>query len=262
MSTNANNRITERPLVVKLGGGALAGSALEDLREICAAGRPVVLMHGGGNRLTAMLEALQIPTRFHEGLRVTDERAMAVAEMVFAGEVNKPLVRGLNELSVPAVGISGTDGPTLHVIPIPGLGRVGEVERVDGRLIHTLLGGGYVPTVAPLGLGPEGAYNVNADTAAGALAGALGAEHLFLLTDVEGLLADGAVVNGIGPADCERYIRDGLAVKGMIPKLRAAAGAARRGVRVRILNGNTPGTLTEALAGEQVGTLVSEGMVA
>jgi acetylglutamate kinase len=251
-----------KPIVVKIGGGTLAGSALEDLKSVVSGGTPVVLMHGGGNRLTRMLDALEIPTRFHEGLRVTDEQTIEVAEMVFAGQVNKSLVRELNELGVPAVGISGTDGPTLHVSPIPELGRVGKVERVDARLIRTLLGGGFVPAVAPLGLGPEGAYNVNADSAAAAIAGELAAEQLFLLTDVDGLLRDGEVIAGINAEECEHYVRDGLAVKGMIPKLRAASGAARRGVRVRILNGNKPGAIERALAGEQVGTLVTERVVA
>lgn len=252
-----------KPVVVKIGGGALEGGALEDVRELVSGDnqRPVVLVHGGGNRLTQMLEALEIESRFLEGLRVTDEAALEVAEMVYAGHVNKTLARGLNALGIPAVGVSGTDGPTLHVSPIAGLGRVGKVERVEPALIEALWAGGFVPAVAPLGLGPEGAYNVNADDAAAALAVGLGAGHLFLLTDVDGLLAGGELVSSLDPQECEDYVERGLAVGGMVPKLRTAAEAARGGVEARVVNGERRGVLLEALAGEKVGTLVSEGAV-
>src|SRR5919112_370076 len=148
-----------KPVVIKLGGGALAGGALEDLPGILGSGREIALAHGGGLQLTRMLDALGIPTRFREGLRVTDSETLEIAEMVFAG----------------------SDGPTLLVEPIPELGRVGEVRLVEPDLIHALWAGGFVPVVAPLGLGPGGPYNVNAHAAAAALAFGLGAEHLFLL---------------------------------------------------------------------------------
>jgi acetylglutamate kinase len=251
-----------RPVVVKVGGGALAGGALEDLPEVFEAGRRVALVHGGGHRLTRMLDALGISTRFHEGLRVTDAETLEVAEMVFAGSVNKALARELGALGIPAAGISGTDGPTLLVEPVAGLGRVGEVTRVKPGLVHAIWAGGFVPVVAPLGLGPEGAYNVNADAAAAALAVALGAGHLLLLTDVDGLLKDGSPVGSLAPDECEGYVASGLAAGGMVPKLRAAAKAARSGVEARIINGNRKGALVGAIAGEKVGTLVSEGVIA
>lgn len=251
-----------KPIVVKIGGGALAGGALEDLPEILAGDTPVALVHGGGNQLTRMLDALSIQSRFHEGLRVTDEEALEVAEMVYAGGVNKTLVRELNALGVPAVGISGTDGSLLNVEPVPELGRVGEVVKINPGLVQTLWDGGFVPVIAPLGLGPEGAYNVNADSAAAALAAGIKAEHLFLLTDVDGLLKDGEPVAEISPEECEGYVGNGLAAGGMVPKLRSAAEAARAGVEARIVNGNKKGTLLDALAGENVGTLISEGVVA
>ena len=253
-----------RPAVVKIGGNALAGGALDDLSGLLAADppTPVALVHGGGKQLTRMLEALRIPTEFREGLRVTHEATMAVAEMVFAGEVNKALVRELYALGIPAVGVSGTDGPTLLVEPIPGLGRVGNVTRVDGHLVETLWSGGFVPVVAPVGLGPEGAYNVNADSAAAALAVGLGAGHLFFLTDVDGLLISGDAVATLAPEECEGYVRRGLAVGGMVPKLRAAAEAARGGVEARIVNGNKKGSLAGAMAGERIGTLIAEGVAA
>ena len=251
-----------RPVVVKVGGGALAGGALEDLPEVFESGRRVALVHGGGPRLTRMLDALGFATRFREGLRVTDADTLEVAEMVFAGSVNKALARELSTLGIPAAGISGTDGPTLLVEPVAGLGRVGEVTRVKPGLVHAIWAGGFVPVVAPLGLGPEGAYNVNADAAAAALAVALGAAHLLLLTDVDGLLKDGSPVGFLAPDECEDYVASGLAAGGMVPKLRAAAEAAWGGVEARIINGSRKGTLVGALAGEKVGTLVSEGVVA
>jgi acetylglutamate kinase len=251
-----------KPVVIKVGGGTLMGGALEDLPGILSSGREIALVHGGGLQLTRMLDALGLPTRFHEGLRVTDPETLEVAEMVFAGSVNKALARELNAMGVPAAGISGTDGPTLLVEPVPELGRVGEVKRVEPDLINALWAGGFVPVVAPLGLGPEGAYNVNADAAAAALAVGLGAEHLFLLTDVDGLLKDGAPVGSLAPDECEEYVASGLAAGGMVPKLRAAAEAARGGVSARIINGNREGALAAALAGEEVGTLISEGVVA
>jgi acetylglutamate kinase len=251
-----------KPVVIKVGGGTLAGGALEDLTGLLGSGREIALVHGGGPQLTRMLDALGLPTRFHEGLRVTDAETLEVAEMVFAGSVNKALARELNAMGVPAAGISGTDGPTLLVEPVPELGRVGEVKRVEPDLINALWAGGFVPVVAPLGLGPEGAYNVNAGAAAPALAVGLGAEHLFLLTDVDGLLKDGAPVGSLAPDECEEYVASGLAAGGMVPKLRAAAEAARGGVGARIINGNREGALAAALAGDEVGTLISEGVVA
>ncbi|MGF1471090.1 MAG: acetylglutamate kinase [Rubrobacteraceae bacterium] len=251
-----------KPLVAKVGGGTLAGGALEDLPEILAGGTPVALVHGGGPQLTRMLDALGITTRWHEGLRVTDEATLEVAEMVYAGTVNKALVRDLGGRGIPAAGISGTDGPTLLVNPVPGLGRVGEVREVQPALIEALWEGGFVPVLAPLGLGPEGTYNVNADVAAAALAVGLGAGHLFLMTDVDGLLKDGEPVPEITPGECEGYVAEGLAAGGMIPKLRTAARAARGGVAAHIVNGNKKGTLLAAMAGKQVGTLISEGAVA
>jgi acetylglutamate kinase len=251
-----------KPVVIKLGGGTLAGGALEDLPDLLSAGHRVVIVHGGGLQLTRMLNALHIPTRFHAGLRVTDEETIAVAENVFAGGVNKNLVRGLGDLGVQAAGISGTDGPTLLVEPIPDLGRVGKVLEVRLHLIETLWTGGFVPVVAPLGLGPEGVYNVNADSAAAALAVGLGAGHLFVLTDVDGLLEEGETVEALDSDGCEAYVESGLAAGGMVPKLRAAAEAARGGVEARILNGNRKGALEAAVAGERVGTLISEGVAA
>jgi acetylglutamate kinase len=251
-----------KPVVIKVGGGAIAGGALEDLPGLVSAGHRVAVVHGGGLQLTRMLDSLRIPTRFHEGLRVTDEETIEVAENVFAGGVNKSLVRGMGALGVRAAGISGTDGPTLMVEPVQDLGRVGEVVRVEPRLIETLWGGGFIPVVAPLGLGPAGAYNVNADSAAAALAVGLGAGHLLVLTDVDGLLEGGETVEMILPDRCEAYVENGLAAGGMVPKLRAAAEAARGGVEARILNGNKKGALAAAVAGERVGTLISEGVAA
>ena len=243
--------LSTKPVIVKIGGSALAGGALEDLSSLLAndAPIPVALVHGGGAQLTRMLAALGIPTEFREGLRVTNEETMTVAEMVFVGQVNKALVRELRAMGVPAVGISGTDGPTLYVEPVPDLGRVGSVTRVESHLVQTLWAGGFVPVIAPVGWGPEGAYNVNADSAAAALAVGLGAGHLFFLTDVDGLLDGEEAVAALAPGECEEYVEK-------------AAEAARHGVNVRIVNGNKQGSLVRAIAGEAIGTLISEGVAA
>ncbi|MDQ4128546.1 MAG: acetylglutamate kinase [Actinomycetota bacterium] len=259
---SASSNVEAKPVVVKVGGGALAGGALEDLTGLLSGGRRVVLVHGGGQQLSRMLDALGLQSRFHEGLRVTDEATLEVAEMVFAGTVNKSLARELNDLGVPAAGISGTDGPTLLVEPVAELGRVGSATGIESGLIEALWRGGFVPVVAPLGLGPEGAYNVNADSAAAALAVGLGAGHLFLLTDVDGLLEGGETVAALTTEECEAYVKCGLAAGGMVPKLRAAAEAACGGVEARIVNGNTKGALVAAIAGEPVGTLITEGVTA
>lgn len=248
-------------IVVKIGGGALAGGALEDIPVILDSGISVILVHGGGSSLTRMLDSLGIESEFKDGLRVTSEEAVGVAEMVFAGRVNKSLVRELNALNVPAVGVSGTDGPTLYVEPIEGLGMVGEVVRVETKLIEALAAGGFVPTIAPLGIGADDSYsepfNVNADYAAAAIADALGASDLFLMTDVDGFLSGGEVVSHLSCDEAESYISDGSAAGGMAPKLRSALKASVGGVAARIINGNTKGALTAALAGEEIGTLIT-----
>jgi acetylglutamate kinase len=250
-----------KPVVVKVGGGTLAGGALADLPRLVGRGAPVALVHGGGAQLTRMLDALGIRSAFREGLRVTSPEAMEVAEMVFCS-LGKALVRQLQSRGVAAAGISGTDGPTLLIEPVPHLGRVGEVREVRPHLVRALWEGGFVPVIAPLGLGPEGAYNVNADSAAASLAAGLGAGTLLLLTDVDGLLEGGRVVSDLTPSECEERIADGTAAGGMVPKLRAAAAAARAGVEARIVNGGREGMLLEAVSGAEAGTLVSEGDVA
>jgi acetylglutamate kinase len=222
-----------RPAVVKIGGTALAGGALDDLSGLLAADppTPVALVHGGGKQLTRMLEALRIPTEFREGLRVTDEATMAVAEMVFAGEVNKALVRELYALGIPAVGVSGTDGPTLLVEPIPCLGRVGNVTRVDGHLVETLWSGGSCPSW-PGGAGTRGGVQRQRRLGGGGRSRWASARGTCsFLTDVDGLLVSGDAVAALAPEECEGYVERGLAVGGMVPKLRAAAEAARGGVR-------------------------------
>lgn len=247
-----------RPVVIKVGGASVSGGGLEDLPAVVERGHPVVVVHGGGGRLSGMLEALGIPSEFRDGLRVTSEAAVEVAEMVFSGGVNKALAQSLQRIGVRAAGISGTDGPTLRVSPMDNLGRVGEVERVEPALVETLWDGGFVPVVAPLGSGPEGTYNVNADAAAGALAAGLGAEHLFLLTDVDGLQKDGELVESLSLAECEAYVEEGIAVGGMVPKLGAAMEAVRAGVEVRIVNGNKKSMLLESVEGKQAGTLITK----
>lgn len=223
-------------VVVKCGGSVLDdgawGTLAEDLALLQRAGVRPVLVHGGGPAIDRALRARGVAPRFVDGLRVTDEATMAVVEAVLAGEVNVQLVATLQAAGAAAVGVTGRDGGLLRVRPrAPELGFVGEVERVDPALLQHLVAGGWLPVVAPLGIGPEGAsYNLNADTAAAALAVALGAAKLVVLTDVPGVLVDGARVSELTPAEAEVLIQRGVVRGGMVPKLRACLRAVGGGV--------------------------------
>ena len=217
--------------VVKLGGNA-SREMLAGLAEL----QPLVLVHGGGAQMTRMLERLNVPTRFHEGQRVTDEATLEVAEMVLAGRVNKELAAQLQALGVKAVGVCGSDGGMLKTeVTRPELGLVGLELDVDPSLLQTLLNAGYLPVVAPLGLGADGQrYNVNADVSAAAIAKALKADRLILLTDVDGVKADGETLAELTPDQARALVAQGTAANGMMVKLEAAMTAADAGVRVQI----------------------------
>jgi len=223
-------------VVVKCGGSVLedgaTGTLAEDLALLHRAGVRPVLVHGGGPAIDRALRTQGVAPRFLDGLRVTDAATMAVVEAVLAGDVNPRLVAALQAAGAPAVGLTGRDGGLLRVRPrAPQLGYVGEVERVEPRLLRQLLEGGWLPVVAPLGVGPEGAsYNLNADTAAAALAVGLGAAKLVVLTDVPGVLRAGERVSELTPAEAEALIQQGVVRGGMIPKLRACLRAVADGV--------------------------------
>lgn len=206
-------------------------------------GEPTVLVHGGGPALDQMQRRLGLHPRKVDGLRVTQSDDLEAALMVLAGSTNKRLTAALAHHGLPAVGLSGIDGGliTCHKLDRGGadLGWVGEVESVEPSLLNGLVQAGFLPVVSPLSAGKDGAiYNINADEVAGALAGALGATSLDMVSDVPGVIIDGRLVRRADLADIDAWLASGQADGGMIPKLRAAAHALSHGVpRVSILNG-------------------------
>jgi acetylglutamate kinase len=227
-----------RPWVVKLGGRLCEDPrARAGLAEACAAlGEPLVLVHGGGAQVSRMQQALGLEPRFVEGRRITSAEDLEVVEMALSGAVNQTLVRELVAAGRRAVGVSGCDAGLVRCELQPGLGLVGMPAHVEPRLLEMLLAAGYTPVVSPVSLGPDGgAVNVNADEVACALAVALGAERLLLLSDVDGVRVEGEWRLELRGQDVERLIESGQVTHGMVPKLRAAAVATSRGVgEVRI----------------------------
>jgi len=223
--------------VVKIGGRLCEErDSREDLaRAFAAFDRPLVVVHGGGEAVTRLQNALGVESTFVEGRRVTSPEDMALVEMVL-GVVNGDLVRAVQAAGRPALGLSGCDGELMHCEPVAGLGRVGKPVRVDPRVLDMVMAAGYMPIVSPVSLGPHGEpLNVNADEAACALAAALGAERLLLLSDVEGVRVDTTWQEEIAGDAIEHLVATGEVTGGMIPKLRAAAAATAHGVdEVRI----------------------------
>ena len=215
-------------LVVKLGGTTIAEQS-QVLAEVAAVARrrPVVLVHGGGKRITEWLERLGVPSKFEGGLRVTDAQSLEVAAAVLRGVVNSELVSGLRDLGVDAVGLSGVDGGLLIAERIPHLGLVASVVGLRRDLLDAILVGGQVPVVAPLARDADGIVcNVNADDAAAGIAAGLGARQLVLLTDVDGVRdADGRRLDALTVGEAEALIASGVIAGGMVPKVRAALGA-------------------------------------
>ena len=250
-------------LVVKLGGTTLADQA-QVLREVAAVARrrPVVVVHGGGKRLTDWLDRLGVPSRFEGGLRVTDEPALEVATAVLRGVVNGELVAALRALGTDAVGLSGVDGGILVAERVPGLGLVAHVVGVRRDLLDAILVGGGVPVVAPLALDESGTVcNVNADDAAAGLAAGLGARQLVFLTDVDGVRGpDGRRIDSLTVAETEALISDGTVAGGMVPKVRAALAALSWGDGEAIIaDAAAPGALERALGDRSFGTRIVAG---
>lgn len=229
-------------IVVKLGGSLLENPELrqEALAAIASAwksGVSLVVVHGGGKRIDTLLRQLGMPKMTHRGLRITDTPTLEVVVATLAGTVNKLIVSELTALGVSAAGISGADGETISATlhpPVDGvdLGHVGTVRTAHSTLIEGISGSGFLPVVASLGIGPDGALlNVNADSAASALAIALRAEALVFLTDVDGVRdADGAVMPVITPASVESLLANAVVTGGMEPKLRASVEAIAAGI--------------------------------
>ena len=253
-------------VVIKYGGHAMDKPELctafaTDLAQLSAQDMGFVVVHGGGPQISALLKRLNIESRFENGLRVTDEATMAAVEMVLCGQVNKAVVASFAAHGARAAGISGRDGNLLRaVVKNPSLGLVGEVEAVDPALILCLLQGDFVPVVAPVANGPDGqALNINADTAAGALAGALAADYFVLISDVPGVLdAEGRLITSLTRAEIEKLRAEGVITGGMIPKVESCLHALDAGCqRALILDGRSPSSLRRYLLDDApLGTVV------
>lgn len=256
-----------RTVVIKFGGHAMDKEALcaafaEDLAFLSAEGTRCVVVHGGGPQISALLERLHIESRFENGLRVTDEATMQAVEMVLCGQVNKDVVRRFAAHGVRAAGISGRDGGLLLAsVRQPALGRVGEVDKVDPALVECLLAGGFVPVVAPVASDAAGQpLNINADTAAGALAGALHADYFVLISDVPGVLdGEKRLIPTLDRARSQSLMDEGVICGGMIPKVGSCLHALDAGCRrALILDGREPGSLRRYLYEDApLGTVVT-----
>jgi len=253
-------------LVVKLGG-----TTIEDQRHVLdevaavARRRPVVLVHGGGKRITEWLDRLGVKSTFEGGLRVTDAAALEVAAAVLRGVVNSELVSTLRDVGVDAVGLSGVDGGLLIAERVPNLGLVAHVVGLRRDLIDAILVGGQVPVVAPLARDEQGIVcNVNADDAAAGIAAGLGARQLVLLTDVDGIRdANGARLDSITADEAEALIARGVIEGGMVPKVRAALLALTwPGSEAVIADSSAPGALERSLNDPSFGTRVTAGRAA
>jgi acetylglutamate kinase len=272
-------RYAGKTFVVKYGGHAMGDAALArdfaaDIVLLKAVGINPVVVHGGGPQIGAMLKRVGVESSFVDGLRVTTKETAEIAEMVLSGAINKELVGWINAAGGKAVGISGKDGGFVHAVKVTrtkkdpdsnieqvvDLGFVGEPDRVDRTIIDTISAAGMIPVVAPIGVGDDGhTYNINADTMAGAIASALGAARLLLLTDVAGVLdKTGALLTDLDPVAIATLQADGTISGGMIPKIQTCVDAVDAGVDAAvILDGRVPhAMLIEMFTDVGAGTLV------
>ncbi len=275
-------RYDNKTVVIKYGGHAMENGELsqlfaKDVVLLKLLGINPVVVHGGGPQIGRMLEKLGIVSRFEDGLRVTDAASMEIVEMVLAGSINKSIVRAINAAGGKAVGLAGSDAnlitatkatktkrdPDSNIERVVDLGFVGEPDKVDPSVLNALARQAeddFIPVVAPVGVGPDGqSFNINADTAAGAVAGALKAKRVLFLTDVVGVLdKSGNLIKQLTVSEARALIADGTATGGMIPKLETAIQAVEKGVEAAvILDGRKPHALLMELFTEHgAGTLV------
>ena len=260
-------------VVVKYGGSAMLDEDLKkavitDIAMLKYLGLYPIIVHGGGKEISSLLKRLGKESVFIDGLRVTDEETASVAEMVLSGHIGKGLVEDLEAVGIHACSINGKDGHTLlseKKIDEKGrdLGFVGSVKKVDPTLIDTLLDADFIPVISPVGVDEDGnTYNINADYAASAIAGALGAQKLVFMTDVEGILKDkddpSSIIRRMNVSEAKELIADGVISGGMIPKTECCIDALRRGVKtVHVLDGRLPHSiLLEIFTARGIGTMV------
>lgn len=260
----------DKIIVIKYGGNAmiseeLTQAVISDIVLLSLVGIKVVLVHGGGPDITSTMDKIGLESRFVGGLRVTDKETAEVVQMVLAGKTNKNLVKKIKMGGGKAIGLSGLDGGMIQVGKIKGqedLGFVGEIQKVDVDPIFLALDHGYIPVVATIGYDENGdTYNINADTAAAYLAGALGAENLIMMTDIVGLLRDkedeSTLISEVQVSEVPYLINQGIISGGMIPKVDSCVSAVRRGVhKAFIVDGRKPHSiLIEMMTDEGIGTM-------
>lgn len=253
-------------VVIKLGGHAMGSDAAtesfsRDIVLMQQVGVNPVIVHGGGPMINAMLDKLGIKSEFVDGKRVTDAATMEVVEMVLSGRINKQIVQAINTQGGKAIGLSGKDANLMICdYADPALGFVGQPKEVNPEVLRELAGAGMIPVIAPIGAGKNGeSFNVNADTAAGAIAAALNADRLLLLTDVAGVKgADDEVLTALSADQVRQMIADGTITGGMIPKTETALAALAGGVRaVVIIDGRAPNAcLLELFTDHGAGSLI------
>ena len=260
-----------KTIVIKYGGNAmidetLKSAVMQDIVLMRYVGINPILVHGGGPEISDAMHRMGKEPHFVGGLRVTDAETMEIVEMVLAGKTNKGIVAQLNLQGAQAVGLSGKDGNLIlaeRETSKGDIGYVGRVTKINPELIHVLTSAGYIPVISGVAVGTDGAsYNVNADTVAGELAAALGASKLIMMTDVEGIYHDFAdkdsLIREMTPKDARQLITDGVADKGMIPKIEACVSAIAGGVgRAHIIDGRRAhALLIEVFTDTGVGTMI------
>jgi acetylglutamate kinase len=253
-------------IVIKIGGATLGShdTTIEDIVHLQKQGKRMVVVHGGGKLITEWLAKQGVPTEFVKGERVTDKASLEVVVSVLAGLVNKEIVAQINSLGGKAVGISGVDGSLIQgKVKDTKLGYVGEVTKIDLALIELLLKSGYVPLVAPIGFLSSSTeesvrlLNINADTAAGEIAAAIGAERLIFLTDVVGICdQSGKLLPKLSPGEAEALVASGVASGGMIPKIKACLRALSGRATACIIDGRQPHALLNEIEKGNIGTAI------
>ncbi len=260
--------ITGKTVVIKYGGAAMVAGELrdavvDDIIMLKLMGANPIIVHGGGPNINAMLKRLDIPTRFENGQRVTDEETMEIVKMTLVGQVNQDLVSAINKHGSVAVGLNGADAKIIQAEPLDAaLGRVGKVKAINTTLIEDLLAADYIPVIATVGYGSDGDYNINADTVAGEIAAAVGAQKIVFITDVDGIYTDfgdkSTLVMRMALSEAVEMAESGTMSSGMIPKINACVTALSAGVKkAHIINGTLPHSLVlEIFTDTGVGTLV------
>ncbi len=260
----------DKVVVVKYGGNAMTNDALkqavmQDIVLLSLVGIKVVLVHGGGPEINAMLKKINKPSEFVNGLRYTDEETIDIVQMVLAGKVNKDLVMLLQRAGGKAMGLCGLDGKMIHAEQLnPDLGFVGEITDINPEVINTALNNGYIPVISTVAAGKNGeVYNINADTAAARIAAEMKAKNLILLTDIKGLLEDkddeNTLIRAVGVSEVPYLKKQGIISGGMIPKIDCCVEAVRRGVKqTSIIDGRIPHSiLLELLTDVGAGTMIT-----